>query len=83
VHRYSSLAAFLAHHDTLRKIPPSAIAVEDRNLLAAMEKLLAVLRPEERIALTTDTGNPGVARHRERALLRLRRELLARGVIDG
>ena len=83
MHRYSSLAALLAHYDTLRKIPPSAIGADDRTVLAAIEKLLALLRPEERDALTKDSSDPAAARHRERALLRLRRELLARGVIDG
>jgi hypothetical protein len=83
VNRYSSLAAFLAHYETLRKLSPAAIGAEDRNLLAAFEQLLALLRPAERAALIADSGDSAAARHRERALLRLRRELLARGAIDG
>ncbi len=48
-----------------------------------MEQLLRLLRPEEREAIESDSAAPGVARHRERALLKLRRELLTRGVLDG
>jgi len=90
VHRYTSLSAFLAHYQTLRRIPAAKAAPEDANRLAAMEQLLAVLRPEERSALKektdaieSDSGDSAAARHRERASIRLRRELLARGVIDG
>jgi hypothetical protein len=83
VHRYSSLAGFLAHYDALRKIPSAALSSDDRNILAAIEKLLATLRPEERAALIDEAGDAAAARHRERAMLRLRRDLIARGVIDG
>lgn len=83
MHRYSSLAAFLAHYRALRAASESAMDSEDRNRLAAMERLIAVLRPEERAAIESNSGAPAVARHRERALLRLRRGLLAHGVIDG
>ncbi len=97
MHRYSSLAAFLAHYQTLRKIPASEASPDDARRLAAMEQLLALLRSEERSAITEeraaiesdrgaiepDSGASAVARHRERASIKLRRELLARGVIDG
>ncbi len=55
---------------------------DDRNRLAAMEKLLEVLRPEEREAIVSDASDPATVRHRERASLRLRRELMARGALD-
>jgi hypothetical protein len=82
VHRYSSVAAFLAHYQTLRKIPASSRTEDDRKRLEAIELLLGVLRPEEREAITSDSNDPAVARHRERASLRLRRELTARGALD-
>lgn len=81
MHRYSSITAFLAHWRALRTA--SALDGEDRNQIAAMEPFFSVLSPAERAALESDTGDSSTARHRERAELRLRRELLARGVIDG
>ena len=82
MHRYSSVSAFLAHYQTLRKIPASARIEDDRNRLVAMERLLEVLRPEERAAVVSDSDDAALARHRERASLRLRRELMARGALD-
>jgi hypothetical protein len=81
VHRYSSVSAFLAHYGALKK--NSALSDADRNRLAAIEQLLELLRPEEREAIDADPKDPAIARHRERASLRLRRELTTRGVIDG
>jgi hypothetical protein len=52
-----------------------------------MDELIAALRPEERAALeaaNTDDGSTGAGaarRHRERAELRLVRELRARGLL--
>ena len=83
MHRYSSVSAFLAHYHALKKISASALSDDDRNRLAAIEQLLEVLRPEEREAIAADSKDPDVARHRERASLRLRRELMTRGVLDG
>jgi hypothetical protein len=83
VHRYSSVSAFLAHYQTLRKLPVSAQTEDDRNRLAAMELLLDLLRPEERDAVVSDSNDHAAVRHRERASLRLRRELMARGALDG
>jgi hypothetical protein len=81
VHRYSSVSAFLAHYRALKK--NSTLNDEDRNRLAAIEQLLELLRSEERDAIAADSDDPAIARHRERASLRLRRELVTRGVIDG
>ncbi|HLI79160.1 MAG TPA: hypothetical protein VKV03_04210 [Candidatus Binataceae bacterium] len=83
MHRYSSVSAFLAHYQALRKIPAPSLSEKDRNLLAAMELLLEVLRPEERAAIVSESGDAAAARHRERASMRLRRELMARGALDG
>jgi hypothetical protein len=83
VHRYSSVSAFIAHYQALRKIPASAQSEDDRNRLAAMERLLEVLRPEERAAVVSQSDDPAAVRHRERASTRLRRELIARGALDG
>ena len=84
MHRYSSVSAFLAHYQTLRKIPAASLNEDDRNRLAAMELLLEVLRPEERrAAVASDSSDASAARHRERASMRLRRELMARGALDG
>jgi hypothetical protein len=83
VHRYSSVSAFLAHYQALRKLSAPALTEDDRNRLTAMELLLDLLRPEERAAVVSDSNNPAAVRHRERASLRLRRELIARGALDG
>lgn len=48
-----------------------------------MERLLEVLRPEERAAVVSQSDDPAAVRHRERASTRLRRELIARGALDG
>ena len=81
MHRYSSVSAFLAHYRALKK--NSALNDGDRNRLAAIEQLLEVLRPEEREAIASDSNDGAIARHRERGSLRLRRELMTRGAIDG
>jgi hypothetical protein len=83
VHRYSSVAAFLAHYQTLRKIPASSRSEDDRKRLEAIDKLLEILRPEERAAVAADSDDPATVRHRERASRRLRRELSARGALEG
>ncbi len=78
-HRYSSLTAFLEHRRALRGT--GVLTDDDQDRLAAMEQFLSVLGPAEREAL--DSTDPTLARHRERAEHSLRRELLARGVLDG
>jgi hypothetical protein len=82
VHRYSSVSAFLAHYQTLRKIPASSMSDDDRNRLAAIEALLEALRPEERQAVTSDAKDAATVRHRERAAMHLRRELSSRGALE-
>jgi hypothetical protein len=82
VHRYSSVSAFLAHYQSLRRIPASSQTEDDRNRFVAMELLLEILRREERAAVVSGSDDPAAKRHRERAVLRLRRELVARGALD-
>ncbi|MFZ0678003.1 hypothetical protein [Candidatus Binatus sp.] len=78
---YSSLAAFLAHHHALKA--PRSRGPDDETLFAEMSSAIATLAPEARAALdsTNDTGS--ARRHRDRAELLLRRELVARGIIAG
>jgi hypothetical protein len=78
---YASLAAFLAHYRALAGASSRSTA-EDR-MLAAMRKYLDAIAPDERAALDSDPGTPAARRHRERAELHLRRELIARGAIAG
>lgn len=82
MHRYSSVSAFLAHYQTLRKIPASSLSNDDRNRLAAIEKLLDTLRPEERAAVASDANDAATVRRRERATIHLRRELSSRGALE-
>jgi hypothetical protein len=76
---YSSLAAFLAHWRTLARA--GALSKDDRERLMAMQEILGALRPEELAALAASTNSGASARHRERAELRLARELRARGLL--
>jgi hypothetical protein len=76
---YSSLAAFLAHWRTLARA--GALEAGERARLAAMRELVARLRPEEQAALAAPAADGASARHRERAELRLARELRIRGLL--
>lgn len=89
---YSSLAAFLAHWRALRLAPANTLAANELARSAAMSEIIAALRAEERAALEAQpmdatniddgSASAGAARrHRERAELRLARELRARGLL--
>jgi hypothetical protein len=78
---YSSLTAFLAHYHAIKADPSRA--ADDEQLLAAMSAAIATLSPEARTALDTVEDSASAKRHRERALLQLRRELAARGIVAG
>ena len=82
MHRYSSVSAFLAHYQTLRNIPASSRSEDDGKRLDAIGKLLEILRPEEREAIVSASDDSAAVRHRERAAMRLRRELTARGALE-
>jgi hypothetical protein len=91
---YSSLAAFIAHYETLRAAhvnvgAPRAANPDDAATLAAMETIVGELSPADRDALhdassSRDAHPSGFAmRHRARAELNLRRLLAARGLLAG
>jgi hypothetical protein len=91
---YSSLAAFIAHYETLREAHAdvaraSAANPDDAATLAAMETIVAELSPADRDALRDASSSPDIhpsgpaTRHRARAELRLRRLLAARGLLAG
>jgi len=84
---YASLAAFLAHWRALKHASAGALNLDELARRAEMDDIIAALRPEERAALetaNTDDGSAGAGaarRHRERAEVRLARELRARGLL--
>ncbi len=78
---YASLAAFLAHYRALSAA--SSLSKEEDRTLGAMRKFLSAIAPEERAALDSKAGTPAARRHRERAEIHLRRELVARGALAG
>jgi hypothetical protein len=78
---YSSLAAFLAHYHALKSA--RARSPDDDKLFAEMTAAIATLAPETRAALESTEDSAGARRHRERAELRLRRQLAARGIVAG
>jgi hypothetical protein len=83
---YSSLAAFLAHWRALKHERGALVPAELAHR-AEMDEIIAALRPEERATLgteNTDDRSAGVGaarRHRERAELRLARQLRERGLL--
>lgn len=84
---YSSVAAFLAHWRALKRAVVGDLAPGELARRAAMDEIIAVLRPDERAALeaaqsdniSADSG--AVRRHRERANLALACALRARGLL--
>jgi hypothetical protein len=91
---YSSLAAFIAHYETLcaAHAHPAHAGVanpDDAATLTAMESIVGQLSPTDRDALRdaaspTDAHLSGTAtRHRARAELKLHRLLASRGLLAG
>ncbi len=84
-HGYSSLVAFLAHFEALRRARDAgAIMPADTQTLAALEALIAELPDADRAALATPAdadSSASAARHRARAELHLARILAAHGVL--
>jgi hypothetical protein len=80
-HSYSSIAAFLAHLHALRAVPSRT--PDDDRLLNAMTDTLAVLSVPERNAIVNEASDSASRRRRERAMLKLHRELPARGMLAG
>jgi hypothetical protein len=78
---YSSLAAFLAHYRALKS--DASRRADDEQLFVEMSAVIATLAPESRVALDSSEDTPSARRHRERAELQLRRELVARRIVAG
>jgi hypothetical protein len=85
---YASLTAFLAHWRALKRASAGALSADELARRTEMDEIIAAaLRPDERAALEaahTDDGSAGAGaarRHRERAEVRLARELRARGLL--
>jgi len=78
---YSSLAAFLAHYHALKS--DSSRGADDQQLLGEMSAAIATLAPESRAAIDFTEDSAGANRHRDRAELQLRRQLVARGILAG
>ena len=78
---YSSLAAFLAHYRALKS--DASRSAEDEKLFVEMSAVIATLALESRVALDSSEDTASAKRHRERAELQLRRELVARGIVAG
>ncbi|HUA36408.1 MAG TPA: hypothetical protein VMA09_22575 [Candidatus Binataceae bacterium] len=76
---YSSVEAFLAHLHALK----ASHSPDDEKLVATMTDALAPLSTIEREAVLNDADDPATRRHRERAMLKLNRELLARKILAG
>lgn len=75
------MAAFLAHYRALRAA--SSRDSGESELLAQLSKTVDLLAPNERAALESDAVDSASRRHRERAELKLRRELIARAMVSG
>lgn len=78
---YASLAGFVAHYRALRSSP--TLADGEQRVFAEMRALLDSLSSEDRAALESDAANSTAERRRDRALRKLHRELLERGIISG
>jgi hypothetical protein len=84
---YASLTAFLAHWRSLKHASADALNPDDLAHRVELDGIVAALRPEERAALEAQnpddtSANAGATRrHRERAELKLARELRARGLL--
>jgi alkylhydroperoxidase family enzyme len=78
---YSSLAAFLAHYRALKS--DASRSADDDQLLSEMSAVIATLSSEARAALDSTEDSASARRHRDRAELQLRRELVARGIVAG
>jgi hypothetical protein len=78
---YSSLAAFMAHYQTLKAL--ASRTSDEQQLFSEMTAALTALPPETRAALDSTDSSASAKRHRERAEIQLRRELIARGIVSG
>ncbi|MHB8381946.1 MAG: hypothetical protein ACYDC3_06345 [Candidatus Binataceae bacterium] len=77
---YASITAFMAYYRALRSAP--VLSGIEQRVLAQMTALLDSLPSEDRAALDSDAADSAAERRRERALRKLGRELLGRGIIS-
>jgi hypothetical protein len=79
---YASVAAFIAHRRALIR-ERAALNDDNRDRLAAMDEIVATLRPEECGALDSAqaAGSRGMRRYREFAELHLASKLRALGLL--
>jgi hypothetical protein len=92
---YSSAAAFVAHYRILSNAAAHGdnaypLSARDNEILNAMNRLMEMLSPEERVDVLADTesGDGSLTsaeqrRRRERTRLRLRRLLAENGIVRG
>ncbi|MGH7778458.1 MAG: hypothetical protein ACREQR_01340 [Candidatus Binataceae bacterium] len=78
---YASIAAFLAHYRSLNS--SRELSGAERRILTEMRAPLDWLESGERAALESDADDSAARRHRERAMRKLSRELISRGIISG
>ncbi|HKV53940.1 MAG TPA: hypothetical protein VJN94_04790 [Candidatus Binataceae bacterium] len=87
MHAYSSMTAFIAHYRWLSEAEAGGAASQllpaERQTLAVMRTLIGELTPDERAALFEHAHDEPNRRQYERASLKLRRVLLAEGVLQG
>jgi hypothetical protein len=80
--RYSSLEAYLAHRRALqRERQQNPAAPAKSPVLDEMNRVLQEVLGEESRYLKEEPVDSAARRHRDRAEARLRRELIARGII--
>ena len=79
--QYSSIVAYLAHW---RALQHQATSSKNRApLLEEMNQAIAQILGENSELLGYESADSSARRHRERAEVKLRRELIARGIISG
>jgi hypothetical protein len=78
---YSSVTAFLEHYRALKSV--SSRSPGDEQLFIEMTAAIAKLPPDNQAALDATDDTASAKRHRERAIIQLRRELAARAIVAG
>ncbi|MBV8137384.1 MAG: hypothetical protein JO121_17395 [Deltaproteobacteria bacterium] len=79
---YSSLAAYLAHWRALQREQRENPAFASSPVLEEMNRVVRGILGEEVRYLMEEPADSAARRHRDRAEARLRRELIARGIIS-
>jgi hypothetical protein len=79
---YSSLAAYLAHWRALQREQQKNLAPARSPVLEEMNRVAQELLGEQARYLQEEPADSAARRHRDRAEARLRREMIARGIIS-